>query len=53
MSLENTYSQIKETIGNSIEFESLRVVKSVDNHRNFWKPNKIKILLLAGQTQLM
>lgn len=47
MSLEKAYSKIKESIGNRLEFESLKVVKSVNDHRNFWKPNKVKILLLA------
>ena len=47
MSLKKTYSEIKESIGSGLEFESFKVVKSVDEHRNFWKPNKIKILLLA------
>jgi len=47
MSLEKAYSEIKESIGNRLEFESFKVVKSVDEHRNFWKPEKIKVLLLA------
>jgi len=47
MSLEKTYSEIKESIGNRLEFESFKVVKSVDDHRNFWKPEKVKVLLLA------
>ena len=47
MSLEKTYSKIKELIGNRLEFESFQVVNSVDEHRNFWKPDKIKVLLLA------
>ena len=47
MSLEETYSEIKSKIGKKLEIESFKVVKSVDEHRNFWKPNKIRILLLA------
>ncbi len=47
MSLERTYSEIKESIKSRLEFESFKVVKSVDDHRNFWKPYKIKVLLLA------
>lgn len=47
LSLEKAYSEIKEAIGNKLEFESFKVVKSVDEHRNFWKPNKVKVLLLA------
>lgn len=47
MSLEEAYSAIKTSIGNRLEFESFKVVKSVDEHRNFWKPDKIRTLLLA------
>jgi len=47
MSLEKAYSEIKASIGNRLEFESFKVVKSVDEHRNFWKPEKVKVLLLA------
>jgi len=47
MSLEKAYSEIKKSIGNRLEFESFKVVKSVDDHRNFWKPDKVRILLLA------
>jgi len=43
MSLEGTYSEIKSKIGKKLEIESFKVVKSVDEHRNFWKPNKIRI----------
>ena len=47
MSLDKAYSEIKESIGNRLEFESFKIVKSVDEHRNFWKPNKVRVLLLA------
>ncbi len=47
MSLEKTYSEIKKTIAGGLEFESFKVVKSVDEHRNFWKPDKVRVLLLA------
>ena len=47
MLLEKTYSEIKEVIGKRLEFESFEIVKSVDGHRNFWKPDKVKVLLLA------
>ena len=47
MSLEKAYSEIKESIGNRLEFESFKIVKSVDEHRNFWKPDKVRVLLLA------
>ena len=47
MSLEQTYGKIKSAVGNRLEFESFDVVKSVDMHRSFWKPDKIRILLLA------
>ena len=47
MSLEKAYSEIKKSIGNRLEFESFKVVKSVDDHRNFWKPENVKVMLLA------
>jgi len=47
MSLEKAYLDIKTKIGKKFEIDSLRVVKSVNAHRNFWKPNKVKTLLLA------
>ena len=45
--LEKAYTEIKEATGDELEFESFKIIKSVDEHRNFWKPNKIKVLLLA------
>jgi len=47
MSLEKAYSEIKKSIGNRLKFESFKVVKSVDDHRNFWKPENVKVMLLA------
>lgn len=47
ISIENTYFEIKKKFENTLDLESLEVVKSVDAHRNFWKPDKVKILLLA------
>jgi len=47
MSLEKAYSEIKKSIGNRLEFESFKVVKSVDDHRIFWKPENVKVMLLA------
>ena len=47
MSLEKAYSEIKAAIRNRLEFESFNVVKSVNEHRNFWKPDKVRTLLLA------
>ncbi len=47
MSLENTYFSIKEKFGNHLELEPFCIVKSVDDHRNFWKPKNVRVLLLA------
>ena len=47
MSLEETYAEIKKAVGDRLEFESFKVVKSVEEHRNFWKPDKVRVLLLA------
>jgi len=47
MSLEKAYFDIKTKFENFLEMEPFCIVKSVNDHRNFWKPNKVKILLLA------
>jgi len=47
MSIEKTYLDIKRKFENVLQIEPLSVVKSVDDHRKFWKPNKVKVLLLA------
>jgi len=47
MSLEKAYFDIKTKFENFLEIEPFCVVKSVNDHRNFWKPNKVKVLLLA------
>jgi len=47
MSLEKTYFDIKKKFENILEIEPFCIVKSVDDHRNFWKPKKVKVLLLA------
>ena len=47
MSLEKTYFDIKTKFENFLEIEPLCIVKSVSDHRNFWKSNKVKVLLLA------
>ena len=47
MSLENTYLEIKKKFENILDLESFNVVNSVDQHRTFWKPDKVRILLLA------
>ena len=45
MTLAETYDIIKRKYEKYID--SFKVVESVENHRNFWKPKKIKIILLA------
>ena len=47
MSLEKTYFDIKAKFENVLELEPFDVVKSVDDHRNFWRPEKVRVLLLA------
>jgi len=47
MSLENTYLSIKEKFGRSLDLEPFCIVKAVDDHRNFWKPKNVRVVLLA------
>ena len=47
MSIEKAYLNIKTKFENVLELEPFDVVRSVDNHRNFWKPKKVKVMLLA------
>jgi len=47
MSLEKTYFQIKTKFENKLKIEPFSVVKSVNEHRNFWKPKRVRILLMA------
>jgi len=47
MSLEKAYFDIKTKFENILEIEPFCIVKSVNDHRNFWKPNKVRVLLLA------
>ena len=44
--LEKTYNLIKKEIKEEI-IDSFDVVKTVEEYRYFWKPDKIKVLLLA------
>jgi hypothetical protein len=46
MPLEITYSELKKKFVN-LDFEDYSVVKSVDDHRHYWKPEKVETLLLA------
>jgi len=45
-SLEKAYFEIKTKFSN-FEIEPFCIVKSVSDHRYFWKPEKVRILLLA------
>jgi len=45
--LENAYTIIKEKFGKKLDLEPYSIIKSVDDHRKFWKPKDVKILLLA------
>jgi len=44
--IENTYDIIRNQYPD-ITIDCLKVVKDVIQHRNFWKPDKVKTLLLA------
>jgi len=47
MSLEKAYLDIKTKFEDVLELEPFDVVRTVDEHRNFWKPEKVRVLLLA------
>ena len=47
MSLEKAYSDIKAKFEKNLTIEPFSIVKSVDDHRNFWKPKQVNVLLLA------
>ena len=42
--LERTYEKIKEL---NCDTDSYSVAKEVENYRNYWRPNKINVILLA------
>jgi hypothetical protein len=44
-SLVECFKSIREILGESRE--SIEVVRRVQNHREFWKPRKVKVILLA------
>ncbi len=46
-SIEKTYKTIQESISQDISIDSLEVVKQVEEYRQFWKPEKINVILLA------
>lgn len=45
--LENTYLDIKKKFENDLELEAFPIVKSVDEHRRYWKPDNVRVILLA------
>lgn len=47
MSLKETYQIIKKKFGNDLDLEPFSIVKSVNEHRIYWKPKNVRILLLA------
>lgn len=46
-SIEKTYKLIQQSIPHSMQIESLDVVKQVEEYRQFWKPKKTNVVLLA------
>jgi hypothetical protein len=47
MNLEQTYELIKARIPKTQQIDSLDVVKQVEQYRQFWKPEKASVFLLA------
>jgi len=47
VSIEKTYEKIQESIPAKTRIDSLEVVKQVEEYRQFWKPEKINVALLA------
>jgi soluble P-type ATPase len=45
--LESTYQNIKTKYGNNWELEPFSIVKTVNDHREYWKPKNVNIILLA------
>lgn len=44
-SLENCYYELRKILGNNIE--PIETIQNVDEHRRFWRPEKVKTILLA------
>jgi len=44
--IERVYHLIKQAVPN-VNVDSLEVVKKVEEHRRFWKPNQTSVVLLA------
>lgn len=45
--IEKTYGSIQQKIPYNARIDSLEVVKKVEEHRQFWKPEKTNVVLLA------
>ena len=46
-SIEKTYESIQQNIPHNTRIDSLEVVKKVEEYRQFWKPEKTNVVLLA------
>ena len=46
-SLEKCHAELQAVLGKSIELEPVEVLQIVDKHRQFWRPEKVKTILLA------
>ena len=42
-----TYRLIKENIPQTIQIDSVEVVRQVEEYRQFWKPNKLNVIMLG------
>lgn len=45
--LKETYAELVHTLCHSVKLDSLNVVNEVDKYRQFWKPEKTNVILLA------
>lgn len=46
-SLKHTYKLCKRELAGEDKVDTFETVKAVESHRQFWKPNRIRIILLA------
>lgn len=48
MSLESAYKTIRaKWVGDPQSLESFETAKAIQNHRDYWKPDKVCVVLLA------
>ncbi len=47
MHLEDAYQNIKTKYGNNWELEPFSIIKTVNDHREYWRPKNVNVILLA------